>query len=491
MKKIVCLAVSLTAFTGFAQNSKSVEFTKKLTYKFESSGEYTSAYDEDFNNINYDHYLGKNNKESLLSFYYNDTAMANYGQGESNYFVNKNWMVPLTVSGISKAVNYTPYSAFKILGEDQIVSKLDRKGTIDGTNCQYYAILKDTDDKESYDYCFCIDESNNVNNAEYLFADSKLKGLIVSVEYKDETSYRLVYKSIQNISLKLDIDTDKMVTDIEEYQNTAKAEAAAYGKYAADSAAVAVDAAYGDYSSIYRDPLYTYSYDDIELQDYNLYNYISPLYSITTTALYNTKEYGGERTLTRDQLASFYKKESKSLVKNLKSAKMITADQKKELEKFFKAENNKIKNYVPNQTVDYAETAVVDAVAVPDDAAYAEPYDYYTKYQSDYKDITINEIELAYDIDVKDNEQIKQYAPDYCDNLKSKIPNFQNKSLSTHVHNLTGQICDLYLYNNGGNVGYFETINSMRKSYLEIEKLRSTLSQKDQKLLLEFIKNLD
>ena len=170
---------------------------------------------------------------------------------------------------------------------------------------------------------------------------------------------------------------------------------------------------------------------------------------------------------------------------------MITPDQKKELEKFFKAENNKIKNYVPNQTVDYAETAVVDAVAVPDDAAYAEPYDYYTKYQSDYKDITINEIELAYDIDVKDNEQIKQYAPDYCDNLKSKIPNFQNRSLSAHVHNLTGQICDLYLYNNGGNVGYFETINSMRKSYLEIEKLRSTLSQKDQKLLLEFIKNLD
>lgn len=490
MKKIVCLAVSLTAFAGFAQNSKSVEFTKKLTYKIEPSDSPDSI--EDYTNINYDYYLDKNNKQSLLSFYYNDAAAASYGGSESNYFVSKNWMVPLTVSGISKAVNYTPYSAFKILNEDQVVSKLDRKGTIDGTNCQYYAILRDINNKESYDYCFCIDESNKINNAESIFPDSKLKGLILSVEYNTDSSYKLVYKSNQTASLKLDIDTDKLSADIEEYQKTLSAEAEVYTDYAVDSAAVAVDGSYGDYSNIYNDPLYTYNYDGSELQDYSLYTYISPIYSVTTTALYNTKEYGGgEDALSRDKIAWFYKKESKSLVKNLKSAKMITADQKKELDKFFKAQNEKIKSYVPNQAIDYAVTEVAEAYAAADTAAYAEDYDYYTKYESNYKNETIDEIELAYDIDVKDNEQIKQYAPDYCDNLKSKIPNFQNKSLSTHVHNLTGQICDLYLYNNGGNVGYFETINSMRKSYLEIEKLRSSLSQKDQKLLLEFIKNLD
>lgn len=488
MKKIVCLAVSLTAFAGFAQNNKSVEFTKKLSYKIESSDSPDSI--EDYSNINYDHYLDKNNKESLLSFYYNDTPAASYGGSESNYFVSKNWMVPLTVSGISKSVNYTAYGAFKILNEGQSVTKLDRKGTIGGTNCQYFAILRDINNKESYDYCFCIDESNKINNAESIFPDSKLKGLIVSVEYNSENSYKLVYKSSQNVSLKLDIDSDKMAADIEEYQNSAEAEV--YTDYAVDSAAVAVDTAYGDYSNIYSDPLYTYNYDGSELQDYSLYTYISPIYSVTTTALYNTKEYGGgEGTLKRDQIASFYKKESKSLVKNLKSAKMITAGQKKELDKFFKSQNEKIKSFVPNQVVDYAATDVVEAYAVADTATYAEDYDYYTKYESSYKNETIDEIVLAYDIDVKDNEQIKQYAPDYCDNLKSKIPNFQNKSLSTHVHNLTGQICDLYLYNNGGNVGYFETVNSMRKSYLEIEKLRSSLSQKDQKLLLEFIKNLD
>ncbi|SFN37422.1 hypothetical protein SAMN05421741_104173 [Paenimyroides ummariense] len=488
MKKIVCLALSLTAFVGFAQNNKSVEFTKKLSYKIEMSEDsYNEFTEAEYSNINYDHYLDKNNKESLLSFYYNDTAAASYGGSESNFFVSKNWMVPLSVSGISKAVNYTPYGAFKILNEGQTVTKLDRKGTIGGTNCQYYAILRDIDNKESYDYCFCIDESNKINNAESIFPDSKLKGLILSVEYNTESSYKLVYKSSQNVSLKLDIDSDKISADIEEYQKSVVEE------YPVDAAAVAVDSvlAYGDYGSVYSDPLYTYNYDGSELQDYSLYSYITPIYSVTTNALYNTKEYGGEGTLNRDQVASFYKKESKSLVKNLKSAKMITADQKKELEKFFKTQNEKIKNYVPNQPIDYAATDVAEAYAVTDTAAYAEDYDYYTKYESSYKNETIDDIVLAYDLDVKDNEKIKEYAPDYCDNLKSKIPNFQNKSLSTHVHNLTGQICDLYLYNNGGNVGYFETINSMRKSYLEIEKLRSTLSQKDQKLLLEFIKNLD
>ena len=67
MKKIVCLAVSLTAFAGFAQNNKSVEFTKKLNYKIEMAEDSYKGFSEsDYSNINYDHYLDKNNKESLL-----------------------------------------------------------------------------------------------------------------------------------------------------------------------------------------------------------------------------------------------------------------------------------------------------------------------------------------------------------------------------------------------------------------------------------------
>ncbi len=489
MKKIVCLAVSLMAFASFAQNTKSLEFTKKLNYKIEMFGTADNEYSEsDFANINYDFYLDKNSKQGLLSFYYNDTAAGGYGFSESNFFITKNLMVPVTVSGISKGISYTPYTAFKILGEEHSLTKLDRKGTIGGTNCQYYAILKESSNNESYDYCFCIDENNKINNAEALFPDSKLKGLILSVEYKGESSYKLVYKSNQTAALKLDFDIDTMLAEVEEYQKNSQQEY--------DIATDAVDTvdAYNDGNSIYNDPLYTYNYDSANLTDYNLYNYISPIYSVTTTALYNTKEYGGEGTVDRNQVASFYKKEAKSLVKNLKSAKMITADQKKELEQFFKEQNEKIKSYVPNQPEAAQETTVGDWIATDFDAVDTvtdSDYSYYAKYEPVYNDISVDEISLAYDTDVAYNEQIKQYAPDYCDNLKSKIPNFQNANLSKHVHNLTGQICDLYLYNNGGSVDYFGTINSMRKSYLEIEKLRSSLSQKDQKLLLEFIKILD
>src|SRR5690606_16470564 len=214
MKKIVCLAVSLTAFAGFAQNNKSVEFTKKLSYKIEYDD--TNEFAEDYSNINYDHYLDKSNKQSLLSFYYNDTAAASYGGSESNFFVANNWMAPLTVSGISKVVNYTPYGAFKILNEGQSVTKLDRKGTIAGTNCQYYAILRDINNKESYDYCFCIDESNNINNAESLSADAKLEGLSLSVQYTSEDSYKLVYKAARTVLLRLQTAGETAVAHIED-----------------------------------------------------------------------------------------------------------------------------------------------------------------------------------------------------------------------------------------------------------------------------------
>lgn len=481
MKKIVCLALSLVGFAGIAQSNQPVEFTKRLYYKIEVSNKEQYS-QEDFNNINYDHYLSKNNSESLLSFYYNNSNTAMYGGSESNYFVSENWMIPLTVSGVSKTVNYSPYSAFKIVKDTQVVSKLNRSGSINGTSCEYYAILEDINNKEKYDFCFCIDATNKINNTEALFPNANLKGLILSIEYNNEASYKLVFQSAENVNLKLNIDADKVSKDISEYQESILKEVAEEPAYATTEA----------YYGAYKDPLYTYSFDGDYLTNYDLYNYISPLYSVTTNVLYNTKEYGSEEApLTRDQVVAFYKKESKSLVKNLKASQLITSDQAKELKKFFKDQNEKIKQYVPNTEVatDYAETDMVEEV-VPD-AAYIEDYDYYTKYQSDYKDINIDQISLAYDIDTENNEQVKQYAPNYCDNLKNRIPNFQNNELKKHVHNLTGQICDLYLYNNGGSVDYFGTINSMRKSLLEIEKLRSSLSQKDQKLLLEFIKILD
>ena len=94
MKKIVCLAVSLTAFTGFAQNSKSVEFTKKLSYKYNS----VEGIQKEYDNIIYNHYIGKNNKEAIISTYYNDSSEPanNFGK-ELTYYFSNNWIIPVTM----------------------------------------------------------------------------------------------------------------------------------------------------------------------------------------------------------------------------------------------------------------------------------------------------------------------------------------------------------------------------------------------------------
>lgn len=488
MKKIMCFAVLAFTTAAFAQN-KTVEFVKKYKYQIEVLDAGKGIYDQgEYDKVAYDHYVSKNNKEGLLSFYYTENAVNAYS-GESNFYMKNNWIIPITVNGLSKTTSYTEYSASNVIDEGSSLTKLDRKGVINGLSCQYYAILNDAANKDSYTYCFCIDESNKQNNAESIFPESKVKGLVLSLETSDPY-YRLVYKSSETANVKLDLDGDKIIADIKTYKEN---EATDYAT-AVDSVATYP---YGEGAeNIYADPLYSYTNGNGELTDYNLYNYFSPIYSITSTALYNTKEYSTEGTIKRENLAKFFEKESKSLVKNLASSKVIDANQKKELQKFFKEQVKSVKEYKPGKvSEDYATAAVVatDYATAADDATYAtDSYDYYTKYQSAYNDIKVEDkISLAYDLDTENNDAVKQYAPDYCDDLQKKIPNFQSKELKKHVHNLTGQICDLYLYNNGGNVDYFGTINQMRKSYLEIEKLRSSLSQKDQKSLLEFLKSLD
>lgn len=127
--------------------------------------------------------------------------------------------------------------------------------------------------------------------------------------------------------------------------------------------------------------------------------------------------------------------------------------------------------------------------ATDDDEAFKSSDLYiFREYQSVYKTLNVDEVTLAYS-DL--TEDYKKSAPKYCEDLFNKLPDFKNNSLKNHVYNYIGQLCDLYLYENGGNVDYFTTIDSMRKSLLEIEKMRSSLSKKDSELLLQFIKDLD
>src|SRR5690606_40372358 len=111
MKKLFYVVISLISVSALAQ-TKQVEFTQKLTYKINLKDS-LSPYYEDYNNISYNHYIGKNKTESLISVYYKE-SFSNYTT-ETNLFVKDEWMIPITVSGISKAVSYSIYSASKLI----------------------------------------------------------------------------------------------------------------------------------------------------------------------------------------------------------------------------------------------------------------------------------------------------------------------------------------------------------------------------------------
>lgn len=478
MKKRACLILSIATFSSFAQ-VKQVTFDQKLTYKIEIENA-QEDYLMDYSTIKYDHYIGKNKEESLLSFYY----LENSGNAsEANLYIKNGWMIPMTVNGISQTVSYTSHTAFKFIEEGKVLAKIDRSGTFNGVNCEYYAFLSNIEDKTSYDACFCIDENNKIDNAGILFSENTIKGLVVSVENSREENFRLIYESSENTNLTLDLNPEKMIADIESYhkQQTDYDEVISMPEYASE---VPVTSAYDHQNTIYTDPLYSYGTPDFD--NYELYNYVYPVYGITSNLLYSTKEYNVNGKYTRDQITKFYKKSTKNLVKNLASSKIISSEEKKTLNNFFNKKVKEIEGYKPeaSNAADY-EYAMDTTKSVDTDVYYS----FYTEYEPVYKNIDVKDVSLAYDI--LDSESLKINAPEYCDDLKNRIPDFQNKHLKLHVHNLVGQICDLYLYNNGGYVGYFETINSMRKSLLEIEKTRKSLSKKDQKILLEYLTTLD
>src|SRR5690554_7312097 len=67
---------------------------------------------------------------------------------------------------------------------------------------------------------------------------------------------------------------------------------------------------FSNLNTIYSDPLF--SYGTAHFDNYDLYNYVYPVYGITSNLLYNTKEYSENTKYTREQVAKFYKKSTRS-----------------------------------------------------------------------------------------------------------------------------------------------------------------------------------
>src|SRR5690606_9746941 len=200
---------------------------------------------------------------------------------------------------------------------NKTVSKMDRKGNFDGIDCQYYGAYSINKQDEEPEFCFCIDEDNEINNANILFPGTGIEGLIVSVEESRDGSFNMTYQSVENTNLVLDFNTDKMLADIEEYKTEQESSVDIAESYSDEVVEQVYD--YSEYESrnaIYNDPLYSYS----GLIDYTLYNYVYPVYVITANLFYNTEQYSYKKTETkysRKQVLFFFNKNTYFIVKIL------------------------------------------------------------------------------------------------------------------------------------------------------------------------------
>lgn len=146
--------------------------------------------------------------------------------------------------------------------------------------------------------------------------------------------------------------------------------------------------------------------------------------------------------------------------------------------------------YVENDTI------VDSAVAVEDNLYGIEPdleeEDYFhLPYKSEYKQIILEgKPELAI-VEHSNNEKLMGSIPKFCAKIEEQISLFENTELKNALYHFLGQTCDLYLYPNTYNVAYKETLDYLRKSILEIEKLKPNLSKKDQENLYKLLENLD
>ena len=168
--------------------------------------------------------------------------------------------------------------------------------------------------------------------------------------------------------------------------------------------------------------------------------------------------------------------------------KHISKEEYKKLMKFFQEYVKEVEAFDPEKAPKIEEATEVRAL---------EPEEYkpedtvYPKYNSAYKTMHMEKKpNLALDGALK-SENLKQAIPQFCSDIYGQVSVFENEELKKQLLHFMGQTCDLYLYPKVDNVYYDGTLDALRRSILEIEKLRPSLSKKDLKNLRTLIENLD
>ena len=372
-------------------------------------------------------------------------------------------MSPLSIEDVSIKADFT---------------KTNKKGKVGGVSCNYYegALVE----KGKVVMEVCVDETSSYDNFSKVFSGNTKKGLILSISIKekgDKVTFNLAKNEPLNLSMTL--DTQQIEKGFVEREKKAAAIATARGEEEHDCSAI--DTSEEGYAV---DPLLnvynTNVYKNNGLDNDYLFHQITAFRS-------NEEDYtSGEG---RKKTIALLKLNYKSILKNHLKTKHISKEEYKKLMKFFKEYVKEVEAFDPelvkvDEVRDYKADVADVVVDVAEDIVYP-------KYNSTYKTMHMEKKpNLALDGALK-SENLKQAIPQFCSDIYGQVSVFENEELQKQLLHFMGQTCDLYLYPKVDNVYYDGTLDALRRSVLEIEKLRPSLSKKDLKNLRTLIENLD
>ena len=356
-------------------------------------------------------------------------------------------------------------------------TKTNKKGKVGGVSCNYYEGALVGKGKAVMEVC--VDETSSYDNFSKVFSGNTKKGLILSAAI-EEGNDKIIINLTKNepLNLSMTLDNQQIEKGFVEIEKKAAAIAEAGGEEEHNCSGV--DVSEEDYIG---DPLLdvysTNAYKNNGLDNVALF------YQIVAFGA-NEEDYtSGEG---RRKTIALLKLNYKSVLKNYLKTKHISKEEYKKLMKFFQEYVKEVEAFDPEKAPKIEEATEVRALEPEELEAEAREF---PKYKSAYKTMHMEKKpNLALDVALR-SENLKQAIPQFCSDIYGQVSVFENEELKKQLLHFMGQTCDLYLYPKVDNVYYDGTLDALRRSVLEIEKLRPSLSKKDLKNLRTLIENLD
>jgi len=398
-----------------------------------------------------------------------------YAIGSYYVFFGKKSPFWTTIDPVDRTIAMSP------LGMEDVSIKADftktnKKGKVGGVSCNYYegALVE----KGKVVMEVCVDETSSYDNFSKVFSGNTKKGLILSISIKekgDKVTFNLAKNELLNLSMTL--DTKQIEKGFVEREKEAAAIATARGGEEHDCSAI--DTSEEGYAV---DPLLDV-YNTNAYKNNGLDN-VALFYQITAFGA-NEEDYNYTSGEGRKKTIALLKLNYKSILKNHLKTKHISKEEYKKLMKFFQEYVKEVEAFDPEKA-----PKIEGATALEPEEFEAEAREF-PKYNSAYKTMHMEKKpNLALD-DALRSENLKQAIPQFCSDIYGQVSVFENEELKKQLLHFMGQTCDLYLYPKVDNVYYDGTLDALRRSILEIEKLRPSLSKKDLKNLHTLIENLD